>query len=292
MVSKVATTYDIRRVARVLGHSPSSVEYMKLGLYNIRTLQRKFNIGWKDIIAECGLRYTARTSHRIPTTQELQNDLRRVARELNHAPTRAQYQAWGNFDAETVRRRSGEKKWEDALALLAGFDREEIKSRQAKGGCYRTTAEWLNRLKQLSIDLGHAPTTAESNTAGISAHQLCVRLGQNWTEVLKAAGITQKTRTYQAQILSTTTATLIDDVVLVSRRLGRPPKIREYAKYGHYPYTAIKGRLHGWKNVKRVVGERAKMDLGNQRTQMPVKALELPDLFTVQSIQSFFRGTE
>jgi len=80
-------------VARVLGHSPSSVEYMKLGVFNIRTLQRRFRLSWHEIIASCGLRYTARTSHRIPSTAELRNDLWRVARELDHPPTRAQYQA-------------------------------------------------------------------------------------------------------------------------------------------------------------------------------------------------------
>jgi HNH endonuclease len=209
-------------VARVLGHSPSSVEYMRLGGYHIRTAQRRMKTTWKQIIAGCDLRYTPRTSHRIPTTQELQNDLLRVARELDHAPTRAEYQMRGRFDSETVRRRSGKQKWEDALVLLAGLDREEIKFHQAKGGCYRTTNEWLAKLNRLSIELGHAPTTAEANAGGINAYQLCRRLQGNWTEVLKTAGVNLRKRSCHARILSTDTQTLIEDVIAVSRRLAAP----------------------------------------------------------------------
>lgn len=260
-VSKGEMTRDIRRVARVLGHSPSSVEYIRLGQFHIRTLEKKFKLGWKQIIANAGLRYTPRTSHRIPTTQELRNDLLRVAHELDHAPTRAEYQARGKFDSETIRRRSGEKRWEDALVLLAGFNREEIKFHQARGGVYRTTDEWLSKLKRLSIELGHAPTTAESNAAGINAHQLCLRLQGNWTDVLKAAEANLRKRSGHAKILSTTTETLIEDVIAVTRRLGRPPKAREYALYGHYPYTAIRGRMGGWKKVKKIAQVRTGIDL-------------------------------
>lgn len=267
-------TSDVRRVARVLGHSPSSVEYARLGRYHIRTLQKRFKVSWKEIIANAALRYTPRTSYRIPTTQELRNDLLRVGHELDHAPTRAEYQARGKFDSETVRRRSGKKYWEDALVLLAGLDREEIKFQQAKGGCYRTTAEWLSKLKRLSLELGHAPTRAESNAGGINAHLLCLRLGGNWNDVLQFAGIDLRKRSRQAKILSTPTQSLVDDVVAVTSRLGFPPTVREYAKYGHYPYTAIRGRLGGWKKVKEIAQVRAGLNLVEPLTPRFVKSLQ------------------
>src|SRR6266480_8048213 len=175
---------DLRVLARALQHSPSSVEYKRMGSYDLRTVQRKFNISWSQIINSAGLRYSPRTSGRIASAEELKRDLLRVARELDHPPTRGDYQKHGRFDAETIRRRSGKRKWEDAVAALTGLAREEIRRQQSRGGCYRTTEEWLAKLQSLSQELGHAPTTRESNEAGINAHQLCLRIGGKWIEVL------------------------------------------------------------------------------------------------------------
>src|SRR5436305_4174440 len=149
-ISKRKIISDIRVVARELNHSPSSVEYARLGCYDVRTVQRRFEVSWADIINGAGLRYSRRTSGWIAATEELRRDLLRVARQLEHPPTRADYQKHGKFDPETMRRRSGKRKWEDAVAALSGLAREETKRQQAKGGCYRTTQEWLSKLHALS----------------------------------------------------------------------------------------------------------------------------------------------
>lgn len=255
---------DIRRVARLLNHSPSSVEYRQLGHFNIRTLQRKFDQPWKQIVESVGLRYTPRTSRRIPTTEELRRDVLRVARALCHPPNRFEFQAHGRFDAETVRRRSKKKHWEDAVAWLTGIDREEVKFHQRRGACYRTTEEWLARLRELARELGHAPTTQESNQGGINAHSLRLRVGGSWADVLAAAGIDLKTRSGLSRLRSTTTETLLEDVLRVSRRLGRPAKMREYETHGRYSWTAIRGRLGGWRNVKKQVAESLAKKVGRR----------------------------
>lgn len=247
---------DLRGVARLLNHSPSSVEYARFGRYHVRTLQRKFDISWKEIVAAAGLRYTRRTSRRIPTTEELRQDVCRVANEVKHPPTRSEYQTHGRFGAETIKRRTGEKKWEDAVASLTGYDREEVKLYQRKGGCYRTTKEWLTRLRELAQTLGHAPTTRESNQGGINAHQLCVRIGGKWVDVLKGAGIDLNSRSQYAALRSTPTEALVDDIVMVSKRQGRPVKMREYMARGRFPYTAVMRRLGGWRKVKSLVAQK------------------------------------
>ena len=247
---------DIRRVARQLQHSPSSPEYMRHGRFDVTTLRRRFKTSWQRIIQTARLRYTPRTFRRIPSTEELRSDLRRVVREVKHPPTRAEYEASGNFSAETIRRRSGQKLWEDAVASLINVSREEVKRYQRKGGCYRITEEWLKRLHQLSERLGHAPTTRESNTAGINAYQLSLRVGGNWVEVLKAAEIDLRTRTPHATLLSTETEVLVEDVVRVSIRLGRAARRFEYRELGRYSDTMIRSRLGGWRQVKNVVRQK------------------------------------
>ncbi|HEY5883585.1 MAG TPA: hypothetical protein VIT88_02815 [Pyrinomonadaceae bacterium] len=255
-ISKNHIIIDIRRIARLLQHSPSSVEYRRLGRFHIRTVQKKFGVSWQRIVELAGLRYTPRTSSRIPTDQEVRADVFRVVRELNHPPTRREYEASGRFAAETVRRRSGQKRWEDAVASFAGVDREVIKSHQRRGGCYRTTAEWLSRLRELSQKLGHAPTTAEANKSGINANNLRQRVGGNWVTVLNAAGIDLRKRSRQAIALSIETEKFLEDVAKVARRLGRPPTMRDYQKHGCYPSTTARVRLGGWRHVKKTVNER------------------------------------
>src|ERR1700752_20302 len=85
--------------------------------------------------------------------------------------------------SEIVKRRSRFKRWEDATAFIAGFDPEEVKRCQMSH--YRTTTDWLRRVKDLSLRLGHAATSAEANKAGISCHELCKRIRGNWLQVLE-----------------------------------------------------------------------------------------------------------
>src|SRR5207249_9951172 len=251
-VTKAEMIADIRNVARALGHSPSSVEYGRLGRFDVRTVQRRFKMSWSRIINCTGLQYSSRTSGRIACTEELKRDLLRVARELDHPPRRKDYEVYGQFDAETLRRRSGKARWEDAVAVLTGFDREQIKHQQASGGCYRTTQEWLSRLQALFRELGHAPTTRESNQAGINAHQLCRRVGGKWIDVLQAADIDLQNRNKRAILLTTSTERLVGDLVAIARRLGKVPKAREYEAYGQYSHLALRGRLGGWREVKKL----------------------------------------
>jgi len=180
-----------------------------------------------------------------------------VSREkFGHPPTRSDYQRYGEYGPETVRRRSKKKYWADAVAANSDLDPEEIKYRQQKGGCYRTTEEWLLKLRKLADRIGHAPTTREANNADINPNQLCLRVKENWTQVLIAASVDIRSRSKQAMLLSTSTERLIDDVFAVSVRLGHPAKVWEYAKTGHYPYTTVRGRLGGWRKVKQIVSDR------------------------------------
>lgn len=246
--------YDIRRVARRLGHSPSSVEYKRVGKYDLTTVRRKFGLSWKEIKELAGLRYTERTSARIPLTEELGRDLQRVAKEIGHPPTCSDYLEHGRFSYGVLRRRSGQKKWDDIVASLAGFVPEEIKRHRGRGGMrYRTTEERLAQLRDISRELGHAPTTQEANRFGLNAHDLRGRIGGSWEEVLKAAGIKLSSRTRHSILRSTQTVQLLEDVLRVARRLGHVPTMREYQLHGRYSCSTLRGRLGGWRNVKKEV---------------------------------------
>lgn len=268
-ISKSRIIFDIREVARQLKHSPSCLEYKRFGSFNLRTVQRKFESSWKEIINTAGLKYTARTNSKIPSIEELKKDLLRVAVRLNHAPARRDYERHGIFGSEIIKRRTGMKRWEDAASILGGFDPEDVKAYQNRG--FRTTADWLDRVKQLSIQLGHAPTTGEANLAGINAYTICKRIRGDWVQVLESAGVDVRKRGRMARIRSTPTKVLIEDVVSVSRTLGRPAKEWEYRERGHYPSTTLRGRFGGWWPVQvrvlEIMNRTCPWDLVNTRLQ-------------------------
>src|SRR5438874_10721867 len=289
-LTKAEIISDLREVARALNHSPSSVEYKRLGSYDLRTVQRKFNISWSQFINSAGLRYSPRTSGRIACTEELKRDLLRVARELDHPPTRKDYEAYGQFDAETMRRRSGKARWEDAVAALTGLDREQIKQQQASGGCYRTTQEWLSKLHALSRELGHAPTTRDANEAGINAHQLCRRVGGKWMDVLQAGDIDLQNRNKRAILLTTPTERLVEDIVAIARRLGKVPKAREYEAYGQDSHLPLRGRLGGWREVKKLVTHKLSAR-PRELSYAPSSAASQLLLSAESAVESFFTPT-
>ena len=70
-------------------------------------------------------------------------------------------------------------------------------------------------------------------------------------------------RSKRAILLSTPTETLIEDVVAVGKRLGRTPKVSEYAAHGHHSYLALSGRFGGWRQVKKLVTQ--KLSVGQRQ---------------------------
>ena len=155
-------------------------------------------------------------------------DVTRVAHQLGRAPTRAEYEPLGRFGAEVVRRRSQQKRWEDAVAVIADLDPEEVKLAQASGGKrYCMTAKRLDVLYAPAEKLGRAPTRSDANAAGINARSLCMRIRGGCADVLRAAWINPAKRSRLAVLQETLTEAMIGDVVRVAGRLGRKPTMRD-----------------------------------------------------------------
>jgi hypothetical protein len=245
---------DIRRVAHEVGRSPSSVEYAKHGKYAVSTLRSRLGNSWRDIIEKrAGLRYTARVCHRIPTDAEIRRDLERVHFSLGHPPSYTDYKHLGAFNVETVKRRQFGKTWPEVVVAFIEADLEEVKRHQRLTWQYQTTAQWLGRVDELARILGHAPTTYEANQHGINVKTIRNRIGGSWHDVLRAAGVDLNRRSKRRILMSTSTQSLIEDVIIVAQKLGRPPSLREYLCRSKFKSVALSGRLGGWAKVTEQV---------------------------------------
>jgi hypothetical protein len=141
--------------------------------------------------------------------------------------------------------------------------------------------------------LDHAPTTRESNEAGLNARQLSLRVGGKWVDVLKAARIDISSRPKRATLLSTPTEILIDDVLAVARRLGRTPKASEYAAKGHSSFLALRRRLGGWRRwrqVRKLVAVKLSVS-PHDMTCVPRALISQSVLLTEAAVEAFFDTT-
>jgi Homing endonuclease associated repeat len=109
-------------------------------------------------------------------------------------------------------------------------------------------------------------------------------------DVLKAADIDMLTRPKRATLLSTPTEVLIDDVLAVAKRLGRAPKVSEYAVQGRYSYLAVRGRLGGWKSVRNLV--KLKLSLSQHEMSCAPCSLSSPSTMLSEAVvEEFFNPT-
>jgi hypothetical protein len=165
---------DVRRVARKLNHYPTVKEYAQFGRYSEITLCRRMACSWGEIIKRAGLRYERR--HTIPkhTERQLDDDIKRVARELGRLPRRSEYESMGSYSLGTYFRRVCGKmsgRWEDVLKRYFDYResarptkeqmREDV-SRQ-KG---ERREELIRDLHLVSLIVGRFPTIHEYKKYG------------------------------------------------------------------------------------------------------------------------------
>lgn len=141
---------DIQRIARRLGRAAlSRKEYTANGRYDGDNIAKRFG-GWKHALERAGLA----SPQRMPaTSEELLDDLRRVARELGSVSlSLAQYRSAGRFSEHPFREHFGS--WSEAIR----------RSGIAPPPGYRAripNEEYFRNLEQVWITLGRQPRFTE-----------------------------------------------------------------------------------------------------------------------------------
>lgn len=100
---------ELRRLARELDTTPSATDMNELGEYWANHYQKQFD-GWNNAVREAGLE--PNQPRKIPT-DDLLNEIRRLARELNKTPTKKQMNDLGEFYGRSYQDRFGS--WSSAV---------------------------------------------------------------------------------------------------------------------------------------------------------------------------------
>lgn len=101
---------ELHRLREELDEKPSSTDMNDLGEYSSGTYQHHFG-SWNDALREAGFEPN-QSSKKIPT-DDLLNEIRRLAKELNRTPTRDQMDEVGEYYGRSYRLRFGS--WSEAV---------------------------------------------------------------------------------------------------------------------------------------------------------------------------------
>lgn len=102
----------LRQFADQIGRTPTMREMRDRGPHSSSVYAERFG-SWFEAIEAAELDPDARHLPRIPT-EELLDELRRLADELDHSPTRREMRRYGNYSDTTYVHRFGS--WSDALS--------------------------------------------------------------------------------------------------------------------------------------------------------------------------------
>jgi hypothetical protein len=181
LISKYAS--DIRRVAKDLGRVPTSTEYNQLGRYPLSKLVQVFQKPWKEILASLG--YC--TGKKEISYQEIANHLKHISQQLNKLPTLKEYQELGKIDVDVIKRVMKADNWTEVLARVFHLPIEIVD--QVINLSHQYYQEQLNKIKTIADKLNRVLSAKEAVKYGVNVDLLTKRLGKNWIEILKLAGV-------------------------------------------------------------------------------------------------------
>jgi hypothetical protein len=163
---------ELHRLADELGHVPRQKDMVNKGKFHHRSYQNAFGT-WNDALSAAG--YEPNIVFKRPSKDVLIEYLRDFGDGLDHSPKKREMTESGRYGANTYIREFGS--WNDALRA-AGFELniEPNVSRE----------ELHVAMRELSADLGRAPTRDEMDELGAYSHFPFEQEFGSWNAAVRA----------------------------------------------------------------------------------------------------------
>lgn len=160
------------------------------------------------------------------TTQELVDEINRVAENVGRAPTLQDMRDEGKHSATTYYNRFGS--WKEAL-IAAGYEAREPEKEAP-------VDELLSEIGRLADEYGHAPSAKEMNEDGeYWASTYCRRFG-SWNDAIRESGHEPTPESTQIS-----DDELLAEVQRLAEELGSLPSFNDMAEHGKYaPQTYVR----------------------------------------------------
>jgi len=176
---------DIKCVCDKLGKPPTQAEYKVAGKHPLGTIlrHRKWNDWLKLATGSVNYNRTEDSKTRRIGDQDLADDVRRVATELGHAPTRSEYNEHGRHSSDTIVVRMP---WMEFIQKVCGLEPSKIASVNRSKA---TNEELLAQLKRLATTLDRTPLKEDLGGQNGFCYTAYVRAFGTFGNALVAAGL-------------------------------------------------------------------------------------------------------
>lgn len=223
-------------VAEKVEGAPSYEEYDVYGMYDVKTLTRRFG-GWSEVLKKANISSDGRSNS--ISNEELLDDILRVKRKISKTPTVSEYSVHGEYSHATVK--NNFESWNTAMEK-AGLEPNTQNSKVPK-------KEILDDIFELSKIIEKTPTQREYNKHGeYSVTTVRERFG-TWNDAVRQCGLQPHNNGGKIR-----QDKLLNDIKLAARSLDKTPTIEEYDEKGEYHHDTIIKRFNTWDNAVEAAG--------------------------------------
>lgn len=227
---------DLQRVAAELGRPPSMNEYNEHGNYSYFPYTDRFG-SWTDARKAAGLEGGPTRNEKIPK-EDLLEELHRLAEELGRTPSEDHMVEHGEYSKKPYRNRFGS--WNAALEE-AGL---ELNREDAE------RADLIADIQRVAEKLGHPPTIPEIDEHGAWGVSTYKRRWDGWADAIADAGLDETAvRQYD-----TPESELIEEILIVSEKVGRTPRMHDMDEVGRYSGVTYQKRFESWSTALERAG--------------------------------------
>lgn len=223
---------ELERLASTLGRTPRMCDMREVGRYSRSVYRRRFG-SWNDALAAAGLEPNSRNNL---SSEQLLQELERVASTLGEPPTKDEFDRTGRFCSATYVNRFGS--WNAALEAVG------CKPSRVYNPCPEALLEELKRV-------GDVPDNPPVSTEEVASEKYSIstfeRTFGSWNNALRAAGykINQHQSVPEKRLLSA--------LERLATILGRTPTVGENREMGEYSFNAYQNTFGSWNQALGLV---------------------------------------
>lgn len=232
-VKQKACLNELRRLADMLGHTPTVQEMDEKGQFSQQMYIRHFET-WNQALVEAG--FEVNKEYAIPE-ERLLDELCQLADELGHTPRRVDMINDGAYDATVYQDRFG--LWNNALR------RADLKPNTDRGV---SDGALLIELHQLADELGHTPRKKDMDDAGRYCSIIYINRFGSWNDTLQVADLEPN------KIMNIPEEDLLNDIRRIGDDLDRTPSANDMRVYGSYGVSVYYDTFKTWRNAVEDAG--------------------------------------
>lgn len=232
-ISKADLCEELSRLADKLGRTPTSRDMDEDGQYTASTYSRKFD-SWNDAVRAAGLEPTRQ---RNVSRDDLLDEIKRLAKNLNKPPTVGDMNETGQFGVTTYL--SEFETWNKSLNRAGVGTNKQIDVPEV---------ELLTEIRDLSDELDRTPTAQDMDKRGAFSVGIYTRKFNSWNSALREAGLEPNNRT------NIPTSEMVSELQRLGEEIDRTPTAMDMERDGKFGYATYQTKFNSWNNALREAG--------------------------------------